>query len=188
MSQAVSQPYWREAMSNELTALMKHETWDLVLPPSNYKPVGCKWVFRVKRKADGSVDRFKACLVAKGYNQRPGVGYKDTFSPVVKPATIRAVLSIAVMNGWTLRQMDVNNAFLNGELTETVFMEQPSGFKDLSKPNHVCRLKKAIYGLKQAPRAWFTAFKNAILIKSAVFNREEFSIHIQKGHSSAGFF
>ena len=99
VSQAVSQPYWREAMSNELTALMKHETWDLVLPHSNYKPVGCKWVFRVKRKADGSVDRFKACLVAKGYNQRPGVGYKDTFSPVVKPATIRAVLSIAVMNG-----------------------------------------------------------------------------------------
>ena len=163
VSQPISQPHWHEAMSNELAALMKHRTWDLVLFPSNCKPVGCKWVFHVKRKADRSVDQFKARLVAKGYNQRPGVDYKDTFSPVVKPATIRAILSIAVMNGWSLRQMDVNNAFLNGELIETVFMEQPPGFKDLSKPNHVCRLKKAIYGLKQALRAWYTALKNAIL-------------------------
>ncbi|KAE8660043.1 hypothetical protein F3Y22_tig00116959pilonHSYRG00508 [Hibiscus syriacus] len=113
VSQAISQPHWREAMSIELTALMKHGTWDLILPPSNYQPVGCKWVFRVKRKADGSVDRFKEHLVAKGYHQRPGFDYKETFSPVVKPTTIRAVLSIAAMNGWDLRQLDVNNAFLN---------------------------------------------------------------------------
>lgn len=163
VSQAISQPHWREAMSTEITALMKHGTWDLVLPTADCKPVGCKWIFRVKRKADGSVDKFKARLVAKGYNQRPGVDYTETFSPVVKPATIRAVLSIAVMNGWNLRQMNVNNAFLNGDLTETVFMAQPPGFKDLSKPHHVCRLKKAIYGLKQAPRAWYTALKTAIL-------------------------
>ena len=114
--------------------------------------MGCKWVFRVKRHADGSVDRFKACLVAKGYDQCPDIDYKETFSPVVKPATIRTVLSIVVMKGWDLRQMDVNNAFLNGALTETVFMAQPPGFKDLSKPNHVCRLKKAIYGLNKLHR------------------------------------
>ena len=137
-------------MSIELTALMKHGTWDLVLPPSNCTPMGCKWVFRVKRHVDGSVDKFKARLVAKGYDQRPSIDYKETFSPVVKPATIRTVLSIDVMKGWELRQMDVNNVFLNGALTENVFMAQPPGFKDLSKPNHVCRLKKAIYGLKQA--------------------------------------
>ena len=87
-------------MSTELTALMKHGTWDLVLPPSNCTPVSYKWVFRVKRHADGSVDRFKARLVAKGYDQRPGIYYKVTFSPVVKPATIRTVLSIAVMKGF----------------------------------------------------------------------------------------
>ena len=85
-------------MSHELTALMKHGTWDLVPPPSGSQPVGCKWVFRIKRKADGSVDHFKARLVAKCYHQRPGVDYNETFSPVVKPATIRVVLSIAVMH------------------------------------------------------------------------------------------
>uniref|UniRef100_A0A2N9HE87 Reverse transcriptase Ty1/copia-type domain-containing protein n=1 Tax=Fagus sylvatica TaxID=28930 RepID=A0A2N9HE87_FAGSY len=188
VSQAISHPHWREAMSNELTALMQHGTWDLVLPPSNCKPVGCKWVFRVKRKADGSVDRFKARLVAKGYNQRPGVDYKDTFSPVVKPATIRAVLSIAVMNGWPLRQMDVNNAFLNGALTETVFMEQPPGFKDLSKPNHVCRLRKAIYGLKQAPRAWYTALKSAILQLGFSNSKADFSLFIYSQGSTLCYF
>ena len=148
VSQAVSNPQWREAMSSELTALMRHGTWDLVPPPKNCNPVGCKWVFRIKRKADGSIDRFKARLVAKGYNQRPGLDYKETFSPVVKPATIRSVLSIAVINGWELRQMDVNNAFLHGKLTETVYMMQPPGFKDMSKIDHVCRLRKSIYGLK----------------------------------------
>uniref|UniRef100_A0A2N9H958 Reverse transcriptase Ty1/copia-type domain-containing protein n=1 Tax=Fagus sylvatica TaxID=28930 RepID=A0A2N9H958_FAGSY len=188
VSQAVSHPHWREAMSNELTALMQHGTWDLVLPPSNCKPVGCKWVFCVKRKADGSVDRFKARLVAKGYNQRPGVDYKDTFSPVVKPATIRAVLSIAVMNRWPLRQMDDNNAFLNGALTETMFMEQPPGFKDLSKPNHVCRLRKEIYGLKQAPRAWYTALKSAILQLGFYNSKADSSLFIYSQGSTLCYF
>jgi len=150
VSQAVSHPEWHAAMSSELIALMSHGTWDLIPPPKDCKPVGCKWVFRIKRKADGSIDKFKARLVAKDYNQCPGVDYKETFSPVVKPATIRTMLNIAVMNGWPLRQMDVNNAFLHGMLSETVYMMQPPGFKDFSKPDYVYRLRKAIYGLKQA--------------------------------------
>lgn len=117
VSQVVSHPKWREAMSSELTTFMHHGTWDLVLPPKNCHSVGCKWIFRVNRKVNGSVDRFKARLVAKGYNQRLGIDYKETYSPIVKPAIIRSVLAIAVMNGWDLRQMDVNNAFLHGNLT-----------------------------------------------------------------------
>ena len=188
VSQAISQPHWCEAMSTELTTLMKHGTWDLVLPPSNCTPVGCKWVFRVKRHVDGSVDRFKAHLVAKGYDQRPSIDYKETFSPVVKPATIRTVLSIVVMKGWDLRQMDVNNAFLNGALTETVFMAQPPGFKDLSKPNHVCRIKKAIYGLKQAPQAWYTALKNVILQLGFHSSKAESSLFIYSQGSNLCYF
>lgn len=107
-------------MSDELTALMSHNMWELVPPPTHCNPVGYKRVFRVKRKSDGSIDRYKARLVAKGFNQRPGLDYKETFSPVVKPATIRTVLTISVIQGWTLRQLDVNNAFLHGKLHETV--------------------------------------------------------------------
>ena len=99
-------------MSSELTTLMKHGTWDLVPIPLNCNPVGCEWVFRVKRKPDGLVDWFKARLVAKGYNQCPDLDYKETFSLVVKPATLRTILSIIVVNGWDLRQMDVNNAYM----------------------------------------------------------------------------
>jgi hypothetical protein len=149
-------------MFSELTALMHHDTQELVPCSASIKPVGCKWVFRVKRHPDGSIDRFKARLVVKGYNQQPGLDYTNTFSPVVKPATIHSILTIVVMHGWNLRQMDVHNAFLHGDLSETVFMFQPPGFKDSSKPHHVCRLKKAIYDLKQAPIAWFTAFTAAI--------------------------
>ena len=149
VTQALSMPKWREAMSDELTALMRHGTWDLVPPPAGCNPVSCKWVFRVKRKANGLIDRFKARLVARGYHQRPGIDYTETFSPVVKPVTIRSVLTVAVMQGWTLRQMDVNNAFLHSQITEDVYMSQPPGFKDQSKPNHVCRLRKAIYGLNR---------------------------------------
>lgn len=103
VGQALRDPHWRHAMLDGLTALMRHGTWDLVSPPKNCNPVGCKWVFCVKRKLDGSVDRFKARLVAKGFNQWSGLDYKETFSPVVKPATIRTVLTVAVMQGWSLR-------------------------------------------------------------------------------------
>lgn len=114
--------------------------------------VGSKWVFKTKLKADGSVERFKARLVAaEGYNQIEGVDFGDTFSLVVKVATIRIVLSIATTLHWTINQLDVKNAFLHGDLKEIVFMEQPQGFKNLVFSIHVCRLKKAPYGLKQAP-------------------------------------
>lgn len=163
MSEALSNPCWRYAMSLELTALLRHGTWQLAIPPKGCNIIGCKWVFRIKRLADGSIDRYKARLVAKGFNQTLGLDYEETFSPVVKPVTIRTVLSLVVMQGWSLRQLDVNNAFLHGSLIETVYMKQPPGFRDPEKPDHVCCLQKAIYGLKQAPRAWYSALKQALV-------------------------
>ncbi|KAK0597790.1 hypothetical protein LWI29_028612 [Acer saccharum] len=146
-------------MSEEFDALIRNDTWDLVPSHPSQNTVGCKWVFRIKRSRDGSISKYKARLVAKGFHQRPGVDYTDTFSPVVKTTTIRVLLSIAVSRGWSLRQLDVNNAFLQGHLDESVFMAQPPGFVDPAVPLHVCHLKKAIYGLKQAPRAWYNELR-----------------------------
>jgi len=131
---------------------MKNQTWFLVLTSSQMNIIGCKWVFKVKRKANRSVDRY-ARLVAKGFNQHEGFDYVETFSPVVKPATICTILSLAVSSNWSLQQLDVQNVFLNGYLEETVYMKQPPGFHDSSRPHDVCQLHKALYGLKQAPRA-----------------------------------
>ncbi|KAD7117348.1 hypothetical protein E3N88_04616 [Mikania micrantha] len=150
-------------MQFEYDALLRNRTWSLVPPDNAPNLVGCKWIFRTKFKPDGSVDRLKARLIAKGFHQRPGLYYIETFSPVVKPATLRIILSLATTHNWCLRQLDINNAFLQGHHTESVYMSQPSGFIDPSLPNHVCKLNKAIYGLRQASRAWYDELKNFVL-------------------------
>ncbi|WJZ95511.1 hypothetical protein VitviT2T_014278 [Vitis vinifera] len=145
-------PEWQQAMHLEFEALMSNKTWVLVPPPPNQNIIGCRWVYKLKYKLDGTVEHYKARLVAKGFHQTPGFDYFETFSHVVKPTTIRVVLSLALCKNWSIRQLDVHNAFLNGDLSEQVFMTQPPGSVDPSKPNFVCKLTKALYGLKQAPR------------------------------------
>lgn len=141
-------------MDLEIQALRQNGTWQLVSPRQGINVIDSKWVFNVKRHADGSIERYKVRLVAKGFKQRYGLDYEDTFSPVVKPTTVWLLLPLAVTRGWSLRQLDVSNAFLHGVLEEEVYMRQPPGFVDPDHPQHLCRLVKALYGLKQAPRAW----------------------------------
>ena len=126
---ALADDRWVAAMNSEYTALMNNRTWHLVPAPHGKNIIGSKWVYNVKRRADGTVDRYKARLVAKGYKQRYGLDYEDTFSPVVKAATVRLILSVAVSKGWSLRQLDVQNAFLHGVLEEEVYMRQPTGYE-----------------------------------------------------------
>ncbi|KAK0606765.1 hypothetical protein LWI29_004059 [Acer saccharum] len=133
---------WRNAMSAECDALVSNGTWTLVPSHSSQNVVGCKWIFRIKRHLDGSVARYKARLVAKGFHQRPSIDFIETFNPIVKPVTVRLILTLAVTNGWHLRQLDVNNAFLQGSLSDDVYMTQPPGFVDSTKPHHVCKLQK----------------------------------------------
>ncbi|KAJ9540484.1 hypothetical protein OSB04_026990 [Centaurea solstitialis] len=160
---ALLDPNWKSAMVAEFTALLKQNTWDLVPRPLDANIIRCHWLFRHKFNADGSLARYKARLVVNGKTQEVGIDCDETFSPVVKPATIRTVLSIAVGRNWPIHQLDVKNAFLHGDLNETVYMYQPPGFSHPSFPGHVCRLRKSLYGLKQAPRAWYHRFAQHLL-------------------------
>lgn len=152
---AMKHPEWRKAVSEEVDALKRNQTWEEVLLPTGKKTVGCRWVFTVKLDSNGKVARYKARLVAKGYTQKFGIDYEDTFAPVAKINTIRVLVSIAANQDWPLKQFDVKNAFLNGYLEEEVFMDPPPGMNYGGK---VCKLNKALYGLKQSPRAWFGRF------------------------------
>lgn len=145
-------------MDVKFNALLQNGTWELI-PKSTHVPISCKWIFRIKRKPDGMIDKYKARLIVKGFLQEPSKDYFDTFSPVTKPTTIRIVLCLALSNNRPLRQLDVNNAFLHGTLYEDVYMMQPSGYVHPQYPYHICKLKKALYGLKQAPHAWYTELK-----------------------------
>lgn len=141
---ALQDPNWQQAMNKEYHALIQNGTWSLIPYDSNMKVVGCKWVFKIKYNPNGSISRFKARLVAKGFHQTLGVDFSETYSPVVKAPIIRIVLSIAVCKNWVAKQIDVNNTFLNGDLSEDLFMVQPEGYEIKSKPTHVCKLNKAL--------------------------------------------
>jgi histone deacetylase 1/2 len=185
LDDALADPRWQEAMNSEYQALMKNRTWHLVPRPKGKNIIDCKWVYKVKRKADGTVDHYKARLVAKGFKQCYGVDYEDTFSPVVKAATIRLILSIAVSKGWSLRQLDVQNAFLHGILEEEVYMNQPPGYADRTHPSYVCRLDKALYGLKQASRARYARLCNRLVSLGLVPSKADTSLfyYNRGGHS-----
>ena len=149
------------AVNEEMKSLVDMDTWKLVPRPRNTPVVKNKWVFKIKTKSDGSVDRYKARLVAKGFTQTYGIDYGETFAPVVRFETIRYLMAFAVQNKLEIHNIDVKTAFLNGELDETIYMEQPEGFiKDRSQ---VCLLKKSLYGLKQSPRCWNKKFSKYIL-------------------------
>ena len=146
---------WKRALDNEYSSHIKNNTWTLTNLPKGHKAIDCRWVFKVKYKADGSVERHKARLVAKGCSQKPGLDYEETFSPVGKYTSIRTLLAIANQLNLEVHQMDVSTAFLNGKLEEEIYMSQPEGYVKEGKEELVCKLNKSIYGLKQSSRCWF---------------------------------
>nr|KAJ0189210.1 hypothetical protein LSAT_V11C800391990 [Lactuca sativa] len=146
--EAIKNKAWQKAMEEEVTSLKQNQTWELVPIPRDIKPISCKWVYKLKRRPNGSIEGYKARLVARGFSQQYGLDYDETFSPVAKITTVRVLLALAASKDWKLWQMDVKNAFLHGELDQEIYMNQPKGFEDAVNPNHVCKLRKALYRLK----------------------------------------
>ncbi|KAK2354920.1 putative mitochondrial protein [Trifolium repens] len=163
VDEALSDDGWIVAMQDELNQFQRNDVWDLVPRPTHKNIIGTKWVFRNKLNEQGEVVRNKARLVAQGYSQQEGIDFTETFAPVARLEAIRLLLSYAVNNGITLYQMDVKSAFLNGVISEEVYVKQPPGFEDLKNPDYVYKLKKSLYGLKQAPRAWYERLSNFLL-------------------------
>jgi len=174
-------------MDDEFDALIKNKTWELVPRPPDVNVIWSLWIFAHKEKSDGSFERHKACLVGDGKTQQVGIDCGDTFSLVVKPATIRTILSLALSKAWPIHQLDVKNAFLHGELNETVYMHQPMGFRDPQKPNHVFLLKKSLYELKQAPRAWYKRFADFVHTLGFSHSTSDHSLFIYRQGTSMAY-
>eukprot|EP00253_Pinus_taeda_P014032 PITA_14032 len=152
-------------MNEEIGAIEKSKTWELVDLPKGKDAIGVKWVYKTKSNAEGKIDRNKARLVVKGYKQQQGKDYDETFAPVARMETVRTVLSTVAQHKWEIYQMDVKSAFLNGVLKEEAYVEQPPGYEVDGQEHKACKLKKALYGLKQAPRAWYNRI-DAYLIEN----------------------
>lgn len=153
-SEAEHDDLWRQAMLEELNSIEENNTWMLTDLPVSKRPIGLKWVFKLKKDETGAVVKHKARLVAKGYVQRQGIDFDEVFAPVARMESVRLLLAVAAHFGWAVHHMDVKSAFLNGELEEEVYVSQPPGFVDDTHPRKVMRLNRALYGLRQAPRAW----------------------------------
>ena len=145
---------WKEATDAEYASLLENDTWDLVQLPEGRTAIGSKWIFKIKYNGQGSIERFKGRLVAQGHTQKYGIDYEETFAPVAHYSSIRTILAYAVEKRMKIHQMDVITAFLNGDLNEDIYMEQPPGYVQEGKEKLVCKLKKSLYGLKQSPRCW----------------------------------
>lgn len=182
-SQAIENPIWRDAMNVELQALEANNTWSVCSLPFGKKSVGSRWVYKIKFRADGLIERYKARLVAKGFTQQEGIDYLETFSPVAKLITVKVLLSLAAIYDWSLTQLDVTNAFLHGDLDEEVYMDLPPGYScregETLPPNPVCRLHKSIYGLKQASRQWFQKFSNVLLAENFVQSSSDHTLFVK---------
>ncbi|KAJ0466898.1 putative RNA-directed DNA polymerase [Helianthus annuus] len=160
--EAIIEDHWKKAMDCEIASIEKNKTWKLVNPPPNVKPIGVKWVYKVKKDAKGSIIKYKARLVAKGYVQRFGIDYEEVFAPVARIETVRLMLALAANRGWEVHHLDVKSAFLHGELKEDVYVHQPEGYVKRGQERQVYKLIKALYGLRQAPRAWNTRLDSAL--------------------------
>ncbi|KAL9249770.1 Retrovirus-related Pol polyprotein from transposon TNT 1-94-like protein [Drosera capensis] len=153
---------WIDVMNDEIKSMSDNDVWELVSLSEGVKPIGCKWIFKTKKDSEGNIIRFKARLVAKGYTQKEGIDFKETFSPVSSKDSFRIIMALVAHFDLELHQMDVKTTFLNGDIEETIYMQQPENFVSGDPKKMVYKLKKSIYGLKQTSRQWYHKFHNVI--------------------------
>ena len=182
-------PHWCAAMQAELEAMESNNTWSVCYLPEDKHTIGCKWVYKVKFNSDGSMERYKTRLVAKGYTQQEGLDYLETFSPVAKLVTVKVLLALAAKQKWHLVQLDVNNNFLHGDLFEEVYKELPLGYlrqgeSIVNDKRLVCKLHKSTYGLKQASRQWYSKFSQALLTFGFSQSKADYSLFTKGSGSS----
>ena len=172
---------WKKTVQSEMDSILSNGTWELTERPYGCKPVGYKWEFKKKLRPDGTIEKYKARLVAKGYTQKECEDFFDTYSPIARLTTIRALLSLAASYGLIVHQMDVKTTFLNGELDEEIYIDQPDGFVVKGQESKVCKLLKSLYGLKQAPKQWHEKFDRTLTSTSFVTNEADKCVYYHYG-------
>lgn len=190
--EAMKYPHWQKAIQDEIDALQANNTWTITDLPDHHTPIGCRFIFKTKLKADDSIEKYKARLVAQGFTQQFGLDYSETFSPVAKLTTVRIFLALAAQNKWHLTQLDVHNAFLNGDLEEDIYMKLPPGItiKGESHKNSgsstmkVCKLQKSLYGLKQASRQWNTKLTKFLTNIGFIQSKHDYSLFTKRTTNS----
>jgi hypothetical protein len=167
-------------MKDEMKALERNATWDLIKLPRDRKIVGCKWVYKINKGVDDKVERYKARLVAKRYSQKEDIDFHDIFSPFVKIVSIRSVLALVALIDLELEHLDVKTTFLHGDLDEEIYMEQPEGFVQNCNNKFVCRIKKSLYGLRQSLRQWYKKFDSFMVSQNYTRIEYDHSVYFKK--------
>jgi hypothetical protein len=176
---AIQRKEWEDAMTEEYQSIMKNEVWEIVSRPKNKDVVSSRWLFKKKHAADGSIEKYKERFVARGFSQKEGIDYEETFAHVARYTLIRTIISLAAKMKWKLHQMDVKTSFLNGAIKEEVYIEQPQGFEVEDRKSHFCRLNKSLYRLKQAPRAWYGCIDSFLTSLGFTKSKEDSNIYFK---------
>lgn len=180
VEEAMQKEEWIEAREDELKSIQRNKTWEMTNLPKGKNTISLKWIFKTKFLSDGRIQKHKARLVARGFTQQQGVDYEETLSPVARFETVRMILALAAQKQWKVYQFDVKSAFLNGDLHDEVYVDQPPGFEEASRPDKVFRLKKALYGLKQAPRAWYNKIDEFFQKEGLERSKHEPTLYIKR--------
>jgi len=177
--EAIQKKEWADAMIEEYQSIIKNNVWEIVPRPKSKDVVSSKWLFKIKHVVDGSIEKYKARFFARGFSQKEGIDYEETFSLMARYTLIRTIIALVAKMKWKLHQMDVKTTFLNSVIEEEVYIEQPQGFEVEDRKSHACRLKKALYELKQAPREWYGCINSFLMSLGFTKSKEDSNLYFK---------